>query len=99
MRHFIYAADIPFTLTFVNNTPRVEGSHVSISFIASKPVYSATCHLGRSLRKNCTAGSVEFTDVKSASYVLRVVALDKERFGHKIIERRFIHVLGKPPSY
>jgi hypothetical protein len=83
---------------FVNNTPRVEGNHVSISFIASKPVYSATCYLGRSLRENCTTRSVEFTNVKPASYVFRVVAFDKERFGHKIIERRIIHVLGKPSS-
>ncbi len=93
-----YITDVPFTLMFVNNTPRIEGSHVTISFRASKPVYSATCYLGRSLRENCTTGSVEFTNVKSASYVFRVVALDKERFGHKIIERRLIHVLGKPSS-
>ena len=89
-------AEVPFTLTIVNNTPHVEGNRVNISFITSKPVYSATCYLGRSLRKDCTTGNVEFTGVRPASYAFRVVALDKERFGHKIIGRRTIHVLGKP---
>ena len=92
---FLCTADTPFTLTIVNNTPHVEGNDISISFKTSKPVYSATCYLGRDLRKDCTTGHVEFTDVRPASYAFRVVALDKERFGHKIIERRTIHVLGK----
>ena len=92
---FTYTVEIPFTLTFVNNTPHVEGNRVCISFVASKPIYSATCYLGRSLRRNCTSGNVEFTDVRATSYPFRVVALDKERFGHKTIERRTIHVLGE----
>ena len=87
--------DTPLTLTFVNNSPRVEGNRINIDFITSKPLYSATCYMGRSLIKNCTTGSVEFIDLNPASYIFKVVALDKERFGQKVIKRRTIHVLGK----
>ena len=79
---------------FVNNSPLVEGNRVSLEFVTSKPVHSAVCHLGRELKKECTNGSVQFDSVRSATYPFRVVALDKERFGHKIVKRLTIHVLG-----
>lgn len=43
----------PFTLSLVNNSPRVKGSTVSIDFAASTPIQSATCFLGKEFMKDC----------------------------------------------
>ena len=44
---------LPFTLTLVNSSPRVEGSTVSIDFASSAPLQSATCFLGREFMEDC----------------------------------------------
>ena len=46
-----------FTLSLVNS-PRVNGSTVSIDFADSTPVQSATCFLGKEFMKDC-----EFLDI------------------------------------
>ena len=87
--------DVPLTLMFVNNSPLVEGNLFSLHFVTSKPIYSAICRLGRELTKDCTNGSVQFDDVPPATYPFRVVAWDKRHFGHRIVKRLTVHVLGK----
>ena len=89
------SADVPLNLMFINNSPLVEGSYFSLDFVTSKPIYFAICHLGRELTKDCTNGSVQFDDVPSATYPFRVVAWDKRRFGHRVVKRLTVHVLGK----
>lgn len=89
-------ADTPLSMTFVGDSPRVEENRVIVRFTTNKSIYSAMCYLGRVYVKDCMSGMAEFTDVIPDSYTLRVVAWDKQHFGHKIIKRLTIHVLGRP---
>ena len=52
----VFAVLEPFTLTFVNNTPRIEDSRISVDFITSRPMSFASCLLRNDqlkVNKNC----------------------------------------------
>ena len=47
------SVDFPLLLTFINNSPRVEGNNVSLDFMTTTPVSSAICFMGRNIVKDC----------------------------------------------
>jgi hypothetical protein len=75
------AAVPPLVVSFINNSPHVQGDSVEAEILLSRPVQSLVCKLKGptlSLQQDCSSGHVMFSGLSSAVYTLRVVATNRK---------------------
>lgn len=77
----------PLTVTFVDETPRVEGDTIFARFTTSKPTTRMECIVNAQRpRVDCSSGEVQFSGLEDGRYLLRVVARIESE-GGQLVER------------